>query len=273
MSSPKTAKSKRSGDEHNFLRQSVESMHQDLILGHQRSREYPSSVIGQEREVLIESLLSKVLPAFVRYGSGVIIDHSGARTGQVDLVLETPHSLSLPISSSRQRLYFAETVVAAIEVKSDLLAQQKEAFAKISEIKQLKTKPLPSIDNDRAEMSQQEYEVPAFIVAYRGASERTTNRIWHHQTSGVGSHRPTGLVTIDPGYFDGFSPSGGGMNATGPSAILAFILSLSEWISCRATQGVVARNYEDLLNRWRAVVAAGNWGTAFLRLVVRRLEA
>lgn len=232
-----------------LLGRSAQSLHDDLVLGHKRSRGFPSSVIGHEREVLVEALLSKVLPSFVRYGSGVIIDRSGAQTGQVDIVLETPHSLSLPLSHSRQRLYFADTVAAAIEVKSDLRHQQDEAFAKVSEIKSLRTRSLPRPgENESGVVMMQDYQIPTFIIAYRGPSEKAAEAIWHKQTRIRGNTLPTGILTIEPGFFDGFSPLGGGPSATGPLAILAFLLTLSEWIAHKATAGVKAQEYARLLN-------------------------
>jgi len=56
------------------------------------------------------------------------MDSRGHKTGQVDIVLECQNSFSLPITSGKQRLYFADTVAAAIEVKSDLNKQKTEAF-------------------------------------------------------------------------------------------------------------------------------------------------
>jgi hypothetical protein len=62
---------------------------------------------GQEREHFIDSFLSKVLPPVYRFGTGDAIDTFGAKSGQLDVVVEFTFFPSLPGLVGKPRLYFA----------------------------------------------------------------------------------------------------------------------------------------------------------------------
>ena len=89
---------------------------------------------GAEREAFVTLFLSQVLPTIYRFGTGVITDSYASatgsrRSGQIDVVIEMPFAPSFPaLVGSDVRLYPAEAVGVAIEVKSDVSAQWKDVL-------------------------------------------------------------------------------------------------------------------------------------------------
>jgi hypothetical protein len=81
---------------------------------------------GTEREFFVNSILRSVFSPTVRFGSGDVIDSFGAKTGQLDVVVEVPTMFSLPTLPGSPRLFFAEGVSAVLEIKSNLATQWKE---------------------------------------------------------------------------------------------------------------------------------------------------
>src|ERR1700674_4880270 len=89
-----------------------------------------SATKGVERQTFIDSFLREVFPTPFRFGSGDATDASGAKSGQLDVVIEYPFSPSLPIvGSAITRLYLAESIAAVVEVKSNVEQQWTEAVA------------------------------------------------------------------------------------------------------------------------------------------------
>lgn len=226
-----------------LLINSIETLVESLMLGYKQSKEYPSTVIGNERELLIEGLLKRALPSNIRYGSGVIMDSSGYKTGQVDIVLECEHSFSLPITSGKQRLYFADTVAATIEVKSDLNKQKSEAFQQNDSIQKLFRKKQTDKFIDR-----KEYFVPSYIVAFKGAKEETIEKWVYQECREKQQHYPTGILCLEPAYFFAFEPDGGTMISRGDGAIFAFLCSLSNWANYNKDSKFDVSSYFKLLS-------------------------
>ena len=123
----------------NFLKQKLEGIHAGLIQAHEDSKQYAPSITGAEREIISRSLLSLALAPGYRIGTGTILDQHGDDSGQVDIVIEQPFSLSFPISSDQNRLFLAPSVCAAFEVKSDLARQGDDAMKKVAAIKRFFT--------------------------------------------------------------------------------------------------------------------------------------
>jgi len=63
--------------------------------------------------------LSRILPSAYEIGRGEIIDSSGKRSKQIDVVISRPDSPSLLLPSG-SKVYLIESVLATIEVKSEL---------------------------------------------------------------------------------------------------------------------------------------------------------
>ncbi|WP_277588414.1 DUF6602 domain-containing protein [Pseudomonas chlororaphis] len=225
-----------------LLLNSIETLRESLMLGHKQSQKYSSTVMGNERELIIESLLARVLPQNVRYGSGVIMDCYGKTSGQVDIVLECEQSFSLPITSGKQRLYFADTVAAAIEVKSDLRKQKVEAFAQSDAVQQLRRKK----SKEKLRLNNK-YVVPSYIIAFKGPAEKKLSDLLYKECREKKQHYPTGILCLDPAYFFSFEPSGN-FEASGDSAVFAFLCSLSNWLSFNRDSRFDIKSYVSLLD-------------------------
>jgi hypothetical protein len=105
------------------LKLRLDGIRQILLAHHVAGSGFPSSSKGAEREVLVREFLAKVFPPPYRFGSGAIVDSTGAQSGQLDVVVEFPFLPSFPTTGAPDRLYLVESVGAAIEVKSNLQTQ------------------------------------------------------------------------------------------------------------------------------------------------------
>jgi hypothetical protein len=144
----------------------LKNIHTVLMQAHKNTHGFTSPVQGDERETVIRELLRLVLPMSYRLGKGSIVDAKGAETGQVDAVFEKPFSLSFPVSSEQNRLYLADNVAAAFEIKSDLYAQSTAAKEKVVEIKRLRREPERS--KEHGVVMYDELFIPTFIVGFCG---------------------------------------------------------------------------------------------------------
>ncbi len=102
---------------------------------HQAGSSLSNNSRGNERQGFIDSFLGNVLPPLYRFGTGDATDAHGARSGQLDVVVEYPISPSLPVTGgSATRLYLAESIAAVIEVKSDVAKQWQQAQQTASQL-------------------------------------------------------------------------------------------------------------------------------------------
>ena len=98
-----------------------------LQAAHKAGVTLSSSSKGREREDFIDLFLKNVFPPIYRFGTGDVTDIQGAKSGQLDVVIELPFSPTLPaVGTGQVRLYPAESAAAVIEVKSNLSAQWGE---------------------------------------------------------------------------------------------------------------------------------------------------
>lgn len=208
----------------NFLKQKLEGIHAGLIRAYADSKQYAPSIIGAEREIINRSLLSLALAPGYRVGTGTILDQHGDDSGQVDIVIEQPFSLSFPISSDQNRLFLAPSVCAAFEVKSDLSKQGKDAMKKVAEIKNLHR----TLVKKGQFHNYDDISIPTFIVGFKGPStERGMEKIYKTFSNKL---IPNGILSIDGEIFYGRMPgSGGHMIAKGKEASLfAFLQCVTE---------------------------------------------
>lgn len=73
---------------------------------------------GRERELIISNVLNRVLPKSCSVGTGVLVCASGKVSKQMDIVISRNDAAVLRHKASN--LYFAETVLATLEVKTNL---------------------------------------------------------------------------------------------------------------------------------------------------------
>ncbi len=181
---------------------------------HQSSVGLSSATIGQERAAFIDEFLNKVLPPVYRFGSGDATDISGAKSGQLDVVVEYPFSPSLPmVGAGQSRLYLAESVAAVIEVKSNLANQWQEAVNTAVALAPLRR----SFGASMSYGDPPQLQIPMFAVGYTGWKNIGT---LHSNLSSCPDI--FGALVIDVGIY----ASKTGIAATGPWALWGLILDL-----------------------------------------------
>ncbi|MGY3330143.1 hypothetical protein ACVILI_003160 [Mesorhizobium sp. USDA 4775] len=181
---------------------------------HQSSVGLSAATIGQERAAFIDEFLAKVLPPIYRFGTGDVTNSAGAKSGQLDVVLEHPFGPSLPVVGSGQtRLYLAESVAAVIEVKSNLAGQWQAANATADALASTPRTLGATLSFGNPPSPQ----IPLFAVGYRGwaSIDALTTQV-------TASPNVTGALVIDPGLY----ASKTGFSATGPLALWGLICDL-----------------------------------------------
>lgn len=168
---------------------------------------------GTERQAFIDHFLSQVLPTPFRFGTGDATDETGQRSGQLDVVVETPLMPSLPLPSGTARLYLAESIAAVIEVKSNVADQWTEVLSTMAKLSPLRRK-FKSVMSVGARPSE---HIPLFAVGYTGWKTLDTVR------SKIVESGIDGILVIDPGLF----VAAGGMTGSGCLALWGLICSLT----------------------------------------------
>ncbi|MDB9438266.1 hypothetical protein PN450_15995 [Dolichospermum lemmermannii CS-548] len=192
--------------------------------------EFPNEVKGAEREYFISEYLSKLLPTWYRFGSGAITDGEGNTSGQLDIVIEVPFSLSFPLIGYQQRLYLPNSVAVVIEVKSDLSSKWSEVLANANKLKDIKrsfkqgyaytvedcgnSELLPAINAD----------IPVYVVAYKGPKNIDT--LINNLDSSVNECGIAGVLIIESGFYVTKK-----FTAEGTSGLYAFVADLSVYLS------------------------------------------
>lgn len=223
---------------HELLRKKMISLRSHLLSAYRDSSAYPAPVSGREREVFLHALLEKILPPHFRVGSGVITDHTSKTTGQIDLVVELPLSLSFPVVGEN-RMYFADTVGAAFEIKSNLETQWKDAHGKQKEVNSLSTRKRADAGDIEIKST---YQIPFFIVAYKGPKNIKT--IEDKLNIRV-DYPPAGIYIIESNLFIGFIDDQWIYGDTDATSMLAFITSLYTALSKQQHRPVNLHLYNE----------------------------
>lgn len=173
-----------------------------------------SDVIGLAREALVELFLRDHLPSAVDYATGEILDVNDNRSGQIDIILQSAFSPKLTLFGNT-RLVLADSVLAAIEVKStlttagwdgnshlksalDSIARTRRLFRDYSIVSPNNTGGVSSIDH-----------IPCFIFAFDGPRRDTLEA----KLIGYGKHFnldpkdywPNVVTVLKPGYYTAFN--------------------------------------------------------------------
>lgn len=211
---------------------------------HRDTQHYSSPIIGAEREAVNAHLLKFVLPPGYRIGAGTIADASGLETGQIDTVIEQPFSLSFPVATDLNRLYLADTVGAAFEIKSDLYVQGTDALKKIKEIRALTTRAVQPREVVKYDLVQ----IPAFIIGFKG--HKTLDAVEQKFIDPLDKLSPNGVLVLESEIFYGRSAGGSWHLATGKAeSIFAFLSCLIESLRYTARSEVDLYRYIDLLSK------------------------
>ncbi|MFQ3578265.1 MAG: DUF6602 domain-containing protein [Verrucomicrobiia bacterium] len=200
------------------LIQRLTAIQQALMAQHQGGTGLPSAVIGNERETFLREFLQKVFPSHFRFTGGVITDAAGRLSGQVDIAVEYPFIPSFPMPASPERLVLAESVLAAVEVKSDLVSQWDQVTQTVGAIKQLRRDMAPLIVFGQPPPAQ----IPCVAVGYRG--HRTIEGLRERLATTPDDRRPDAALVIESGCFEGF-----GCWATGCAGLYMLCATLTQF--------------------------------------------
>lgn len=187
-----------------------------LMAGYQASAPLSTAAKGAEREMFIDKFLSQVLPTPFRFGTGDATDKNGAKSGQLDVVIEFPFGPSLPsVGGATTRLFLAETVAAVIEVKSNIISQWSEALRTAKQLLPLERSYGGSITSGPSLP-----KIPLFIASFTGWKQPQTVEKKLNSSDGI-----SGILVIDPGVFVS-SQDFGSIRATGAWALWGLITCL-----------------------------------------------
>lgn len=188
---------------------------QSILNGvHQSSVGLSSATIGQERAAFVDEFLSKVLPPIYRFGTGDATDAAGAKSGQLDVVVEYPFAPSLPmVGAGQSRLYLAESAAAVIEVKSNLSNQWNDAVNTAKALAPLKR----SFGATMSFGAGPQPQIPMFAVGYTGWKTMPPLQSNLNNCPDI-----FGALVIDAGLY----ASKSGLVATGPWALWGLIIDL-----------------------------------------------
>jgi hypothetical protein len=196
--------------------QRLEGIQAQLLGAYHAGGQISAATKGQERETFINSFLSAVFPTPFRFGTGDAIDVHGAKSGQLDVVIEYPFAPSLPIVGSlTTRLYLAESVAAVIEVKSNVASQWNEALNTARALHAI-TRSFGSTMT----MGPTFQHIPLFVVGYTGWRNLETVRSNLLSETGI-----AGVLVIDSGIFVA-SPEFDNIEATGAWSLWGLIICL-----------------------------------------------
>lgn len=168
------------------VQQRIQGIHQVLSSAFEAGARLSSASKGYERETFISLFLREVLPPIYRFGTGDITDalinnDTSRKSGQIDIVIEMPWAPSFPIpAGGGVRLYPAEAVGAAIEVKSNIESQWNEVIQGSQKLAMLRQRLSGfSVEDDSLVLPGVTDEpIPFYAVGYDGW--KTTEPVLRH---------------------------------------------------------------------------------------------
>lgn len=197
----------------------------------------------QKEKYLIVNYLGRYYQVLIELEQVPLLIVKIINNGQVDAVIELPFSLSFPVSSEENRLYLADTVGAAFEIKSNLNAQWEDAIKKIKEIKQL----------NRINTSKEKYlmgdtlKIPSFIIGFTGPKNIDT--LYKKLGNLCDLDKPDGVLIIEHGIFYGRAA---GCNSvyeaeTTQGALLSFVSCLYKVLRKYSSNSDELDEYRNIL--------------------------
>lgn len=193
MTSPETT---------NALIQRLEGIRQILNAHHAAGARLPNAAKGSERETLLREFLGRVFPAPFRFGTGAIMDSFGRATGQLDIVAEFPFFPSFPTPGAFERLYLAESVSFAVEVKSNLAAQWSQVETTAERVLPLRRRWSGHLhfEHETLEIADASVSrIPFIAIGFTGyGTIETLERRLQDTTQAT---RPDGALVLDSGAY------------------------------------------------------------------------
>lgn len=203
------------------LKGRLQAIQSILMAHHEAGKGIANASKGVERETLIREYFGRLFPPIFRFGSGVIADGIGRQSGQVDIVVEFPFLPSFPTPGSSERLYLADSVAAAIEVKSNLSDLDADAIAKVNALsRSWRAHEHLESSGEIRNFGPSTSRIPYLVVAYRG-SITMPRRLGEHGA-------PDGVLVIESGSYSGCQrvlPES--TPASGPAGLLSFACDLA----------------------------------------------
>ncbi|MBX8531076.1 hypothetical protein K5D51_02885 [Pseudomonas cichorii] len=131
------------------------------VLGH-------NATAGTVRECLVIDFLTAHLPEMTSVVSGIIVDSSGRRSKQQDIVLMLKSMPRLPFASGHD-LIFQEGAVATIEVKTEITPVVLDAIAlNIESVKALVPSTLESVE--LGDLTWPHARILSIVLTYGGSA-------------------------------------------------------------------------------------------------------
>lgn len=197
----------------------LESIRAGLMSSYRGGGGLSSATKGMEREHFLNNFLKEVMPPSYRFGCGDITDSFGNKSGQVDVVIENAYFPSLTLSVGGPRLYLAESVAAALEVKSDISSQWSQLHTTATALKSLRRYFAGGTVSFGS--GPPTSEIPLFAVGYTG---------WQSMApleEKVEAGLVDGILVIDPGLFAS-NKKWFGIRASGPQSLLGLMMCLTQ---------------------------------------------
>lgn len=171
-----------------------------------------SSNIGTSRETYISEFLERHLPRMFRTCKGEITDSQNHYSSEIDIIVYRDDFPAIEISTGTT-IVLAETVAAAIEVKSELTSQEvQSAVQKGARLQTLTRNFGPTLS-----LGSPPSSIPYYVIGYRGTTLETLTEqynsfpIVEEDVSAANARRyaPEGIINLegDFGIFclDGMS--------------------------------------------------------------------
>lgn len=200
----------------------LEGIRQALLAHHMGGSTLPNAVKGSERETFVADFLEQLFPSPFRFGSGAVTDQTGACSGQLDIVVEYPFLPSFPMPGGVERLYLAESVAVAIEVKSNVASQWGQVEHSVQQLRTVNRNWKGStklVGGGIAFGAASSTPVPYVAVGYKGFANLESLKERLNNTKP--KERPDAVLTIDSGVFMGLGVQAfGALGLFGLAAVL-----------------------------------------------------
>lgn len=121
----------------NILESRMRSLRNTLMSLYNSDVKLSTETKGLDREFFIQHFLKIILPFHIKIFKGIIMDKNGAKTEQVDLIIQNPYGFSIPPFVGDIHVCIAESVACVIEIKSNLETQWNQIIKKCEEIKKI----------------------------------------------------------------------------------------------------------------------------------------
>lgn len=150
---------------HKILESRLKAVRDAFMAHYSGGSGLPKASNGKDRELFVDEFLKKVSAPDLRYVGGTIIDSiSVERSGQIDVAVILPSAPSFAMPAGEERLMLAESVAAAIEVKSNLSTDWDGVRSTTKQIKALRKHVKDLDDNGRCVVAP----IPVYAVGYKG---------------------------------------------------------------------------------------------------------